>query len=409
MVRRTGRQVDWLLVGRVLVIPATVFAAGGCSREEPEGSWPAAPELAFEVTADLGGADAQGPDAIGKARAAVLLPTSSEFVVADGSTQEIHYFSRSGSYLRTIGGRGGGPGEFRAIRVLEALPGGDLCVWDVQQSRVTSFDSTGELKSTARADLDDMKTIFPRFVDFAENCSFILRDQVGEMGLRDEPEEIRQDSVTFVLFDPSGTWVRSLATVADTEKWLRNRDGTWGRVDLVFGEELLGFVSGSELWVGRSGELAWQRIDLQAGTSGSLELGIPRRGASAQDVEAERRRRLAAIEPMPPGFGVVDGTDVSARLAAAESAGIRDAPARDQIPAYDRIVSGWDGSIWIREYPAPGSTEARWVLMSADGEWVGHIVLPRTTTLLDASYEWLLTGLEDELGAPVIRVMRRLE
>lgn len=409
MVRRTDGLLERSFLCGQALTAATVFAAGACSPEGPDGSLPALPELAFEVTADVGGVEAQGPEAIGKAGAAVLLPASNEFVVADASTQEIHYFSRSGSYLRTVGGQGGGPGEFRAIRVLEALPGGDLCVWDVQQSRVTSFDSTGDLKSTARADLDDVAAIFPGFVDFAQDCSFVLRDQVSEMGLRDEPEGIRQDSVTFILFDPSGDQVRSVAAVADTEKWFRNRDRTWGRVDLVFGEDLRAFVSGSELWVGTSGDLAWQRIDLQTGESGSFELGAPSRAASAEDVEAERRRRLAAIEPRPLGLGVADGVDLSAHLAAAESAGIREVPARDQLPAYDRIVSGWDGAIWIREYPAPESTDARWVLISAEDEWIGYVSLPRTTTLLDGSYDWMLLGLEDGFGAPLIRVLRRLE
>lgn len=401
------RWIDDRPLPTIALACLTTGACGPDNGESHPSHWSTLPELRFEVQAEIGGYDAEGVHALGSVRGAALLPGSNEFAVADGSEQEIHYFTRSGGYVRTVGGRGGGPGEFRGIRVLKGVDGGDLCVWDVQQT-VTSFDSGGGLRGNARANLDNVEAAFPAFVDFVEDCSFILRDQVGDMSLRDQPEGVRRDSASFVLFDSSGVQVHSLATVEGAARWLENRDGTWGRVDLVFGEDLVAFVSGSHLWIGLTGRLHWRRYDLRTGESTSLESSLPTRRASEEDVEAERQRRLDAIEPTRTGTAAVDGVDLASRLAVAESAEIGAVPARTELPAYDRVVSGWDGAIWLREYPAPEEADARWVLMSADAEFLGQLSLPRTTTVLDASFRWLITGQEDELDAPVVRILRRI-
>ncbi len=228
------------------------------------------------------------------------------------------------------------------------------------------------------------------------------------MGMRDEPEGMRRDSVRFHLFGPGGERIRVLAAAADAEKWFKNRDDAWGRVDPIFGEELLAVVSGGRLWYGISDELRWQRVDLATGDVEPLHVPTARRPASTQHVEAERRRRLEGIEPRRGLAGTVaDGVDLSVLFARSESVGIQEAPARARIPIYDEMLGDRSGRIWLRAFPEPEGVEARWLLLSTDGRFVGQWTLPRTTELLDASAEWMITLHEDELDAPVIEVLRR--
>jgi hypothetical protein len=66
------------------------------------------------------------------------------FVVVDGGAREVRLYDRDGTFVRTLGGPGSGPGEFQdPTRVL--VTGADsVIVWDDANYRITRFDSAGE-------------------------------------------------------------------------------------------------------------------------------------------------------------------------------------------------------------------------------------------------------------------------
>jgi hypothetical protein len=72
--------------------------------------------------------------------------------VADAGLFNVRVFDSDGSFVRAIGRRGSGPGEFTTIFGFWLSPGGLLCVWDPRSRRVTSFRADGQRVSTARLD-----------------------------------------------------------------------------------------------------------------------------------------------------------------------------------------------------------------------------------------------------------------
>ena len=104
----------------------------------------------------------------------------------------------------------------------------------------------------------------------------------------------------------------------------------------------------------------------------------------------------------------IDGASLAERIAEAQRAGLRAVAARDRFPTYDRAVAGSDGIVWLREFPRPEEQEARWVLVSGDGTLAGQFIIPRDADVLSASPGWLLVLEEDELDAPIIRVLRHV-
>lgn len=64
-------------------------------------------------------------------------------VVADGGSNEIRFFDADGRHVRTVGGDGAGPGEFKNLRWLRRTPTDTLVAWDGQLMRVVVFDSAG--------------------------------------------------------------------------------------------------------------------------------------------------------------------------------------------------------------------------------------------------------------------------
>lgn len=363
------------------------------------------PLLELTDTVTIGGATAEGPYAFGSIVAAALLDDGRRIVVADDQTEELHLFDLSGRHLMSLGGRGGGPGEHRALRSVRATSGGGFCTWDVQVSRATRFASDGRVVSTATADLDGFEAFLPSLIGFFDECAFVLRDRRSPMGMRDEPEGMRRDTVRFVLFDRSGLQVRTLARLPGAEYWFRNRGGSWGRVQPIFGEELFGVTLARTLWVGLSERALWRRFDRSGDTLDAVDLEHRPRTATDLEIAAERERLLGGVEA-GPGLARIDGGDVAERFAEAERAGIREVTARDRIPAYDALVAGVAG-LWVRRHPRPAESEGTWLFVDPSGAPVGRLRLPRDEHVLDGSDRVVLVGTTDELDAPVLRILVR--
>jgi hypothetical protein len=68
--------------------------------------------------------------------------------VLDRQASEIRVFDSKGRHVRTLGGEGDGPGEFRGPIALAFGDGWDLWVVDARAQRYTVYDSTGVVKET---------------------------------------------------------------------------------------------------------------------------------------------------------------------------------------------------------------------------------------------------------------------
>jgi hypothetical protein len=73
-------------------------------------------------------------------------------VVANGGAGEIRYYDATGRHLRTSGGRGGGPGEFRRLRKIFRHTADSLLASDRSAERLSLFDPTGAFVRTVPVD-----------------------------------------------------------------------------------------------------------------------------------------------------------------------------------------------------------------------------------------------------------------
>jgi hypothetical protein len=386
---------------------AGLVAGFGCeAAPSPRAEASDVPWVVFRDTTSVGGSEAEGPAAFGSIRAAALLSGQERFVVADGQTQEIHLFDLAGQHVLRIGGRGAGPGEHRSIEALRGAEDGGLCTWDTQSARVTRFGVGGLVMGSHAARLDGMESIRPSFEGFFGDCSFVLRDQRSTMEMRSVPEGLRRDTVQFVLFGADGQRIRTLADLPADEHWFKNRGEHWGRVQLIFGEQLIGFPQGNEFWFGTSDKTAWTRLSLEGETLGARQFDYAPRTVSDAEVQAERRRRIDEVR-VPRVLIPIVPPDFIDRMEESQRDGLRAVPARTTLPAYDAIVPGEGGGFWLREHPLPADSTSIWVFVDSLGEAVGRTVLPRDALILSGSADVILVGATDEWGTPVLRIAKR--
>ena len=78
---------------------------------------------------EIGGAEEVGATQFSGIQA-VWTDGAGRLWVVDGQSGELRIFEPDGTHLRTVGGRGQGPGEFLQPQLLGGSAGGEFAVWD---------------------------------------------------------------------------------------------------------------------------------------------------------------------------------------------------------------------------------------------------------------------------------------
>jgi hypothetical protein len=87
-----------------------------------------------------------------------------DIIVADGGSRTVRLYNGDGTFVRTLGGPGSGPGEFQSpVQVVVTLDDSVL-VWDAKLLRVSHFDPGGDLVDVQSVDLGQIaKVVDPPF------------------------------------------------------------------------------------------------------------------------------------------------------------------------------------------------------------------------------------------------------
>lgn len=131
-------SVDTLASGQIVVMNPSVP------------SWAPGEEWRVVKEVRIGRVDGDGPDLFGNVRS-FTVDDDGRIWVLEGQSQELRVFSAEGEYIRTVGRRGGGPGEFAGAVHIDRALDGNLWVMDPQNSRVSIFDTTGVYLEGRRA------------------------------------------------------------------------------------------------------------------------------------------------------------------------------------------------------------------------------------------------------------------
>ncbi|MCG8468594.1 MAG: hypothetical protein MJB57_10370 [Gemmatimonadetes bacterium] len=104
---------------------------------EPPARW----RLGAEPVFDIGRADGD-PDYLFSDIGGAVITAAGEVAVGDRGANRIRYYGGDGRYLRSVGGEGDGPGEFRWLATLWRR-GDTLVAFDARLSRLSWFDAGG--------------------------------------------------------------------------------------------------------------------------------------------------------------------------------------------------------------------------------------------------------------------------
>lgn len=131
-------SVDTLASGQIVV------------RNTAQPIWRAGEEWQVVEELRIGSIDADGPELFGNV-ASLEIDDLGRLWVVESQAQELRVFAADGRHVRTIGRRGGGPGEFASAVRVDRAPDGHMWVMDPQNNRISIFDTTGVYVSSRPA------------------------------------------------------------------------------------------------------------------------------------------------------------------------------------------------------------------------------------------------------------------
>lgn len=126
-----------------------VDSTGDTIRIRITGEIPTAQERRLVPEVEIGAEDGAEEETFGSV--VTVLPTQDRgFLIFDDQVPALRLFDSAGTFVKNIGHKGGGPGEFEQVNGITSLPDGRIVVWDATGARLNTYSDTGAFLATSR-------------------------------------------------------------------------------------------------------------------------------------------------------------------------------------------------------------------------------------------------------------------
>jgi len=308
-------------------------------------------------------------------------------VVANGGTQELRYFDRTGRHLRTTGRKGEGPGEFQALGLLVVLPGDTVAVYDWNQRRISYFDAAGTFARSISFQYP-AGVPFPagRFADggWLSQPGFVFAP--GSPGT-----DVVRDTSRLLVFDEDGKLRDSTSRWIGPDFYIRSEGNSAFATSLPFG---------------RSTELGVWDDRYYAGYTDRYEI-VRRTEAGAPDLVIRAQRPAVPVTDAAVAAHKAERLErTDAQFRPQMERLYQDIPFPPTMPAFSDLQVDADGNLWVLEVTLPGDERRRWTVFDTTGRMLGSIETPPAVSLREIGRDYLLGTWTDDLEVQYVRLYR---
>jgi hypothetical protein len=304
--------------------------------------------------------------------------------VLDAGSGEVRFFDREGTFLRSFGREGDGPGEFQFIR-FAGLARDSIWIYDFRLNRLTFVDLATSGFRSAPVEARALNLGAPGAL---ADGSLLLTADVTLGATPDDLESgMGRSDAAYVHVAATGETIDTILVTPGAERFIRLGDDFVEVIRPPFGKSVSDALRGDRLLHGGQDAYEIRMYDLD----GTL-LEIARR--PAVDVSVSESAYLDAVE---------------ARVAlAAEAARSRIRSAYDEMPrptsrpAYGAFLVDALDHLWVQDFSVDGDAST-WAVFSPDGVWLGEVTLPdrfRPTQILE---DEVLGVWRDDLDVEYVR------
>ncbi len=379
-------------------VPALALAATPHpARAQPPGMRPAT-EIRLSADPILAVGRLDGPDAylFGEINAGARLADGS-VVVSDLQHLRVQRFSADGEHLWSRGRAGDGPGEFRSVQIVEGCASDEsIVVYDSRNVRVHLYDGEGNLVDEYRflynaLPLRDFACAPNGRLAFTGN-SLPGGDEGVELG------ELRRELLSLGFAEPGDT-ARTMLREGIADREQRLVGAGIAMLGSLWAHDVALAATSHGIWIGTGDDYEVELIDWTGSTIRRIRWDGPDLTVAREDVDRYRDSIEASYR---------DDDDPDWRSRFETDWGWQSEIVPDAFPAYQGLMAGDDGMLWVHDYIRPGE-RSEWFGFDEDGRWVRTLALPTRTSLLDIGSDWALVLTLDELGVQRVEVRRLVE
>ncbi|HUF28216.1 MAG TPA: 6-bladed beta-propeller [Gemmatimonadaceae bacterium] len=310
-------------------------------------------------------------------------------LVIDGGSRELRFFDRSGKHLRSVGRRGGGPGEFEQPNWIGLHAGDSIAVYDGRLRRFTILDAAGTLR----------RVFTPGFratgiVGRLADGSYIVNPIAVTVPRPDQRDGVRRDTIGIARMSADGERMDTLAIYPGLETVIADisvGDLAMIRESIrVFGLSTQVAAGDSSIYVGTTDSWAIDVLDADGRTRRSIRRAVERRPVTPGIIERYRAAELAA-------------TRTEAMRQRAENR-FAELAYPEQLPAHGRLLVDADGFLWVQDYVVARDEPTEWTVFDLEGRMTGRVSMPPRFTAHQIGPDFVLGRGQDDLDVEYIVV-----
>ena len=339
---------------------------------------------------DIGG----GPDPHGAFAgiAGVVRRSDGSIAVADRGSQEIRVFDSTGRWVRSLGGKGSGPGQFEGLGQVFLLPADSLAAYDINHRRLSVFAPGGAL---AR----EVTVVAEGPIAFPQVTGVFADGRMVVQGLRNfgpgAVSGVVRDTAPLAVYSPQGHLVDSLGRFPGAEYLVQASSGGLNARALPFSRSLRTGLAGDRIFLGGT-----EHYQIGVYTAqGKLERLIRREHPDEPVTQADAAAYIEAqLQALPPA---------RARDREAIRQSLEQSPFPKVRPHFGGFIVARDGALWVREFEGYDTGRpARYAVFDGTGRWLGFATFPRGFTMYQAGNDFALGTVNDADGAEHVRLYR---
>jgi hypothetical protein len=343
----------------------TLACSGGAPRDSDVVEWSVNPTPLTAIATD------DSLETIGNAVGIARLDNG-QVVVADQSSSIIRFYGPDGKFLKKVGRKGGGPGEFEMLG--EMLHCGDtLYAHDFSNKAFTLISADGTFGRRVSVALPD--SVRSTFRSVCNASGKLLTAGWDFESAAEEKTGPTRGLIPYWISDAQGKVSASLGMEQSSEKWLSVLPS--GIVIVgprPLGRETVMALGTSRAYIGTADSGVINVYALDGKRLPPLRIATANEPVTIAHIDEFKLRDTLFA---PPG----------SREMWIETMKQMKFPAT--MPAYTALFVDSSEHVWVRGVPTPGSAEVGWTVFSGEGERVANIKLPTALSVAEVGGDYV--------------------
>jgi len=298
-----------------------------------------------------------------------------EIVVLDEGSLNLRWFDSSGTFLRAVGGSGGGPGEFTRVQMVPQFQPDSLLVYDFLQRRFTSIAPDGEWIRTQTRDEAVQSHFATGRPVVADGASVLFQGAAGTCP--SGSDGVCSEPVFIHALDP-GAGTSDTVAVATRRFFRISESGALPMIlTIPFDPEVSAAADARGVLLTTGEEFEIRGF----GRYGELE-------------------RILRIDHPPPAL---EEDELEPTIRAFPPGKFEQMEVRETKPAFRALRVDALGWTWAKRYRVDEELPAEWVVFDPSGRAQGVMSVPSGLQVHDIGEDFLLGVAVDTLGVQYVR------